>query len=272
MWPYTCLVSSTFYLGVLSLQQYIVEVSSVKDLDRVKKLISHDAPCAQSAKLHFRQEFENELFPGFSLDIENADGHGDYYTRCLDSVSGVVKTWQPQSYLPASRNDSTIGANTLDRPVNASILHGMTGVKDLHDAGIAGRGLTIAMVDTGVDYGHPALGDGMGEGYKIQYGIDLVGDNWQIGDSPRMDSDPYTECTDHGTHVSGIAAGNQPSLGFVGVAPEASLEHYRVSGCNRVPIQSDIIIQAVLTAYSRKVDVVSLSLTLNTGPYPDGNL
>ncbi|TIC91550.1 Major intracellular serine protease [Colletotrichum higginsianum] len=128
------------------------------------------------------------------------------------------------------------------------------------------------MIDTGVDYGHPALGDGMGEGYKIRYGIDLVGDNWQIGDAPRLDPDPYTECTDHGTHVSGIVAGNQSSLGFVGVASEANLEHYRVSGCNRVPIQSDIVIKAVLMAYSRKVDAVSLSLTLNTGPYPDDPL
>ncbi|OBR07989.1 Serin endopeptidase [Colletotrichum higginsianum IMI 349063] len=241
------------------------------DINRVKMLVSFNASCAQSAKLQFRQVYENELFPGFSLDIENADGHGDY-TQCLDSVSGVVRTWQQRSYLPASRNDSTTGANTPDQPVNASILHGITGVKDLHDAGIAGRGLTIAMIDTGVDYGHPALGDGMGEGYKIRYGIDLVGDNWQIGDAPRLDPDPYTECTDHGTHVSGIVAGNQSSLGFVGVASEANLEHYRVSGCNRVPIQSDIVIKAVLMAYSRKVDAVSLSLTLNTGPYPDDPL
>ncbi|TQN67155.1 Minor extracellular protease vpr, partial [Colletotrichum shisoi] len=200
-----------------------------------------------SAKLQFRQDYENELIPGFSIDIENADGHGDY-TQCLNSVSGVVKTWKSQSYLPASRNDSTTGANTHDQPVNASILHGMTGVKDLHDAGIFGRGLTIAMVDTGVDYGHPALGGSKGEGYKIRYGIDLVGDNWQIGDAPQLDLDPYTE------------------------SPEASLGHYRVSGGNRVPIQSDIIIKAVLIAYSRKVDVVSLSLTLNTGPYPDDPL
>ena len=36
-------------------------------------------------------------------------------------------------------------------------IHGMTGVDKLHDAGILGKGATVAVVDTGVDYRHPAV-------------------------------------------------------------------------------------------------------------------
>ncbi|WDK09208.1 serine endopeptidase [Colletotrichum graminicola] len=271
MRPHLCFLSSTFYLGVLSFRQYIVEVSSVETINRVKESISGNTSCFQNSSLHFRHQFDSEIFPGFSLDIENANGPDDY-THCFESISGFVKAWQPRTYAPASWNDSTIEVDTPSPPLNASTLHSMTGVKDLHDLGITGRGLTIAMVDTGVDYRHPALGDGIGEGHKIQYGVDLVGDEWQVGGVPQQGPDPYTECTCHGTHVSGIAAGNQSSLGFVGVAPEANLEHYRIAGCQRTPIQSDVVIRAVLMAHSRKVDVLSLSLTLKSGPYPDDPL
>ncbi|KAK1973222.1 peptidase S8/S53 domain-containing protein [Colletotrichum cereale] len=258
--------------SVFSLQQYLVEVARVKDISRTKVLIPQSTPCLQKARLQFRHEFEFSLFPGLSLAIANGSAYGDY-THCLNSVEGVIKTWQLQSYLPAANKDVAAGPDiTHSQPVNSSILHGLTGVRDLHEAGVAGQGVTIAMVDEGVDYLHPALGVGIGDGYKIGYGIDLVGDDWRVGGDPQPDQDPYTECTNHGTHISGIAAGKQLSLGFVGVAPEARLEHFRVSGCQRVPIDSDIIIKAVLMAHSRKVDVISLSLTLNTGPYPDDPL
>lgn len=164
--------------------------------------------------------------------------------------------------MPASN-----GASPL---VNSSILHGLTGVQALRETNVTGRGITVAVIDTGIDYLHPALGGGIGNGFKVRFGLDLVGDNFQIGLPPQGKGDSYAECTAHGTHVSGIVAGDQPSLGFVGVAPEVNLEHYRVAGCRKAPIQSDIIIQAVLKAQSREVDVISISLTLNSGPYPDG--
>ncbi|KAK1948878.1 subtilisin-like protein [Colletotrichum sublineola] len=241
--------------------------SKSSTIHRVKDSISNDVPCFRNSSMHFRYLFDSAIFPGFSLEIEDTH-HQDDYTYCIDSIDGVVKAWQPRTYLPAS-TISSVPDSASGLPLNASIFHGLTGVDDLHDVDITGRGLTIAMVDTGVDYLHSALGEGIGKGKKIRYGVDLVGDGWQVGRSPQPDADPYTECTEHGTHVSGIAAGNQSSTGFVGVAPDANLEHYRVAGCQRTPIQSDIVISAVLMAHSREVDILSLSLTLNSGPFPD---
>ncbi|TLD21331.1 hypothetical protein PspLS_09244 [Pyricularia sp. CBS 133598] len=271
------LIFSILYSAVTvsSLRQYIVEVSDVKAINQVKESISHDASCYQEAQVNFRHTYENAMFPGFSLEINSpgADGYRDY-SSCLGAIRGAVKVWESRPYMPASQvQDPAKPAGDEPGPlVNSSILHGLTGVKQLQDANITGKGITVAVVDTGIDYLHPALGGGIGAGFKVQFGVDLVGDDFQIGLPPRFKPDPYTECTEHGSHVSGIAAGDQSSTGFVGVAPKANLEHYRVVGCQKVPIQSDIIIQAVLMAQAREVDVISLSLTLDSGPYPDDAL
>ena len=75
-----------------------------------------------------------------------------------------------------------------------------------------GKGVTIAVVDTGVDLDHPDLAG------KLVPGIDLVEPN-----TPPEDTDG------HGTHVAGIAAavtGN--GTGVAGVAPEARIMPVRV--------------------------------------------
>ncbi len=40
--------------------------------------------------------------------------------------------------------------------------HKMVGIDKLHAAGIKGKGMKVAIIDTGVDYRHPSLGGGFG--------------------------------------------------------------------------------------------------------------
>lgn len=77
-----------------------------------------------------------------------------------------------------------------------------------------GDGVTVAVVDTGVDYGHPDLGGGFGAGRKVVAGYDFV----------NGDGDPRDD-NGHGTHVAGIVAGDG---GVQGVAPKATLTAYKV--------------------------------------------
>src|SRR5690606_39309916 len=81
-------------------------------------------------------------------------------------------------------------------------------------AGSTGAGVTVAVLDTGIDYTHPDLGGGFGPGHKVVGGYDVVND----------DPDPMDD-HGHGTHVAGIvAAGGQ----LRGVAPAATLPAYKV--------------------------------------------
>lgn len=90
-------------------------------------------------------------------------------------------------------------------------------VWDLKDPGgqfVTGKGMRIAILDSGIDYEHPDLGGCFGPGCRVAAGRDFVN-----GDANPMDDNG------HGTHVAGIAAAN----GVVkGVAPQATLLAYKV--------------------------------------------
>lgn len=58
--------------------------------------------------------------------------------------------------------------------------HLMTGVDKLHEEGLIGTGVKVGIIDTGVDYTHPALGGCFGPGCKVGGGFDFAGDNPNI--------------------------------------------------------------------------------------------
>jgi subtilisin family serine protease len=74
-------------------------------------------------------------------------------------------------------------------------------VDKLHKLGIKGKGITIGIIDTGVDYRHPALGGGIGPNHKITGGWSWLDDAGNPAQSP----DPLATCFGgmHGTHVAG---------------------------------------------------------------------
>ena len=136
----------------------------------------------------------------------------------------------------------------------------MTGVDKLHDQGLTGTGILVGIVDTGVDYNHPALGGCFGVGCKISGGADLVGDAFNGTNTPIPDDDPR-DCAGHGTHVSGILAADTISspFPFVGVAPGVTINMYRVFGCNGSST-SDIFIDGTTRAFADGAQIISLSL------------
>lgn len=141
-------------------------------------------------------------------------------------------------------------------------VHSMTGVDALHGRGIKGKGVKIAIIDTGVDYKHPALGGCFGPGCTISFGYDLVGDDYGVSTStPSPDSDPLASCGDggHGTHVAGILGMQDEEFGLTGVAPEAELGMYRIFGCGGASAD-DVIISAINRAAAEpNVRIISMS-------------
>jgi hypothetical protein len=99
-----------------------------------------------------------------------------------------------------------------------------------------GAGVRVGVIDTGVDYNHPALGGGFGPGHKVEGGWDFVAN----------DADPMDE-HGHGTHVAGIIAADSAELS--GVAPDATIIAYRVLNRAGAGFTSDI-----LAAIERSMD------------------
>ncbi|MEU3862820.1 S8 family serine peptidase [Streptomyces sp. NPDC028722] len=116
-----------------------------------------------------------------------------------------------------------------------------------------GTGVTVAVLDSGVDYTHPDLGGGFGEGRKVVGGHDFVND----------DADPMDD-NGHGTHVAGIIAGRAAEKGGVtGVAPGASILAYKVLDDMGEGYTSDVVagIEAAADpANPHRADVINMSL------------
>ena len=134
--------------------------------------------------------------------------------------------------------------------INASRLWGL---KDSDGRNITGENITIAIIDTGIDYTHPDLGGCFGDGCKVVAGYDFVNN----------DNDPMDD-HGHGTHCAAIAASNGS---LRGVAPEAKLYGYKVLDSEGGGYISDVIsgIQRAVDPnqdgdYADHVDVISMSL------------
>lgn len=76
----------------------------------------------------------------------------------------------------------------------------------------SGRGVRIAVLDTGIELTHPELGGRVTEAWRIKKGAKEVNASAVIPDVQHFDTDG------HGTHVAGLICGST-----IGVAPEAQL-------------------------------------------------
>ncbi|KAJ5629398.1 hypothetical protein N7528_003055 [Penicillium herquei] len=147
----------------------------------------------------------------------------------------------------------------MSYPIGSNdVPHYMTGVNKLREEGFLGSGIRVAVVDSGIDYKHPALGGCYGEGCLVSFGYNLIDDT----------NAPYNSCDGHGTHVSGLIAAQSNAYNFTGVAPNVTLGHYKVTKCHS-GTSTDMIMDAFKMAYEAKADVITASIVAagNHGDY-----
>jgi type VII secretion-associated serine protease mycosin len=147
---------------------------------------------------------------------------GKAFTNQLDSTPWALQRLQPRAAWPISR----------------------------------GRGITVAVVDSGVSPNHPVLRD------RVLKGVDLIPGAGGTGDC---------DIDGHGTLVAGIIAGRYGvNPYFYGIAPEAKILPIRVLPDSRQSTDKDLperIAQAINMAVAEHVDVINLSLTTEDNPH-----
>lgn len=232
---------------------YVVELASASSGKRSLDVYAEflDALDKRSAgNFRTRQKYNSELFNGVAVQLTSPADLVEIAT--LPNVVAVRPLYihpgpEPIAQRAATDDDSVLGQS----------VHILTGVDAVHAAGYKGRGVRIAVLDSGVDYNHPALGGGFGPGFKIS-GTDLVGDAYNGDNTPVPDDDPM-DCLGHGTHVTGIIGANPGNkYNVIGVAPEADIIMYKIGGC-KGGIGDDVIIAAMLRAAEEGADIISMS-------------
>ncbi|MGI0011073.1 MAG: S8 family serine peptidase, partial [Nitrosopumilaceae archaeon] len=123
----------------------------------------------------------------------------------------------------------------------------LIGAEIPRDLGYEGDGITIGVIDTGIDYNHPDL-FGFGPNGKVVGGYDYV-DN----DEKPLDTNG------HGTEVAGVIAADG---NIKGIAPKAKLVAYRVSSTGE-SVSSDFIVKAIHRAIEDDVNIINISLGIN---------
>jgi minor extracellular serine protease Vpr len=95
-------------------------------------------------------------------------------------------------------------------------------VADLEIAGLDGSGVTVALLDTGVDPSHPYLRG------RVLFGVDVIdpGSGGIAQPHPTIPGRPER----HATELAGIIAGTEGPDGLHGIAPGASILPIRVGG------------------------------------------
>ena len=133
---------------------------------------------------------------------------------------------------------------------------------------VAGEGMKIAILDTGIDIANPLFAD---NGYTAPAGFPLSNNgngaftnNKVIVAKSFLNNSPTAQDQNgHGSNVAGIAAGNAGTLsplGLIsGVAPRAFLGNYRVIDRTGTGTESGIA-NAIEAAVADGFDVLSLSL------------
>lgn len=131
------------------------------------------------------------------------------------------------------------------------------GVPAMHECGLRGAGVTIAILDTGFSLAHRALAD-----VSVAAAHDFVNDDDVVHDEP---GDPDRQ-DDHGSLVLALLAGADAGS-FVGVAPAARYLLAKVDDLTAdTPIEDDWWVAGLEWAERQGADVISSSISFCTSP------
>jgi subtilisin family serine protease len=150
-----------------------------------------------------------------------------------------------------------------------SLLHTFEAWNASAATGAKGKGVKVAIVDTGIDVTHPCFSDGNPQNdgpFTNDKVVVAEVHNNQAGSRGHTPAD----LNGHGTHVAGTVACNEHTQAIVdgvsvsydvsGVAPEAMLGNFNVFPGSDGDARSEDIVDALESAYEHGFDIANMSL------------
>ena len=183
-------------------------------------------------------------------NVQELKKYGMTVHHIFKSISTVSGTVSPSAKLSIEKLPNIKWVET-DQAVKAQSqvpTSGLSTVKSTQAAslGLTGKGVKVAVIDTGIDLHHPDL--------HVAGGVSEV-----------SYTKSYNDDNGHGTHVAGIIGALNNSIGVVGVAPDVSL--YAVKALDQDG-RGDLgdIIAGIDWAIRNHMNIVNLSLTMIVHP------
>ena len=208
-------------------QRVIVVLSSASLADRMAAAEGRPTP-AQQRRWTAEAEGEQQLLLSGLRDRKVRVARDQVFTRTFNGFSALVS---PRALAELERAHAVAGVYPVRTvypaaPTAVTVTGGTfrpdRGGAQVSLPGFSGSGVTIALLDTGVDRGHAYLGG------RLLRGHDLVdGDRATAPEANPVDS---TVVEAHGTRMAGLLVGDDASSDLQGAAPGARVLPIRIMG------------------------------------------
>lgn len=209
-----------------------------------------------------------------ALAVSSQDG----VAEALAADGAAPATARRFRFLPVSAVTTTAGALRAFQAAHPSVdvrpdaeerttlndTDRITGAVESWRMGVTGKGVYVAVLDTGVDAHHPFLAGRVVE--EACFAIACPN-----GQSQMTGPGAAKPVADHGTHVAGIVAGHNDK--FAGIAPEARIIGVRVFSANGKQVSartSDVLAgldYVIGLALDRKLPIAAVNLSLGHGRF-----
>ncbi|OBZ91183.1 Minor extracellular protease vpr, partial [Choanephora cucurbitarum] len=269
--PLLCLflllnICSTIYVNAKSTTHtqvnYILEFPSAQ---HTNDFIDKNLKSNNIARV--RNTYHSDLFNGAAVEFSSLDVANDILSSLSNAVAWPIR--YHNSPTTPKEVDNTTEIPTRFVPESKNTIKALTEANNKYrNLKSNGSGIKIGIIDSGIDYKHPALGGCFGKGCKVAYGYDLVGNEFNgLPSTIKESEDPIDNCpqnstsaTGHGTFIAGIIAADDKAYNWHGVAPGVTLGAWRVYGCYSSSAPNDIILKAMEMAYKAGMDIITISL------------
>ncbi|HCF27736.1 MAG TPA: peptidase S8 [Cyanobacteria bacterium UBA11049] len=271
-----------------------ISLNTASDFDLSLNGLSANAEVALIQDRNFNGVIDANEYVGLSnrfgtakdtIDI-NSLPSGTYYAGVYHSGGDTNYNLSLSATPPGKTFNSNYGYGLVDAATSVAFVTGaspfpevanlggfnwgldMVKAPEVWQQGYTGSGITVAVLDTGVDYTHADLDNNIwinsDEVYgnaidddKNGYVDDVIG--WDFVDGDNL---PYDQTFDgHGTHVAGLIAAENNNFGTTGVAYNAKIMPVKISGVPQTTANLDTLLaNGINYAVANGANVLNMSV------------